>query len=412
MRNIHNHLNLQYGREMHQNFCRWEKLEMKMVDFSNHRRFSLRCLSEGLIPTSIKLKSNIKTPKGQWIIYKAEKSLLNERIRNINNTIAMLKIQVDTCTYLLETNLEGKIMEECNRFIESKREKRHFQTKQHQIGKFNRLLQRKLDQNKGGHSKQHVYQKKNCRTFGTTEHYNLDTYSNNSNNSNNMRDHTRPDKNKNLNKEEDHGRKWVHNLSSTPLTDAQKKILSRGPNFAILPKNPPVGEYIASIENACTKLIPGKAEELRGEIKAILKKIKTPTNNITKEEKKALAELRRDSNKIILTAGKGVSLVVMNKEDYQKKALELLDQPTYKTLATDPTNKHKNKLITLLKSLKSEGGIDDTTYKKLYPTGAVTPKFMVCQKCTKQGYHSDLLSPVLGLSLMRHPKSYLGYSSP
>ena len=119
MRNIHNHLNLQYGREMHQNFRRWEKLEMKMVDFSNHRRFSLRCLSKGLIPTSIKLKSNIKTPKGQQIIYKAEKSLLNERIRNINNTIAMLKIQVDTCTYLLETNLEGKIMEECNRFIES-----------------------------------------------------------------------------------------------------------------------------------------------------------------------------------------------------------------------------------------------------------------------------------------------------
>ena len=141
MRNIHNHLILQYGREMNQNFCRWEKLEMKMVDFSNHRRFSLRCLSEGFIPTSIKLKSNIRTSKGQQIIYKAEKSLLNERIRNINNTIAMLKLQVDTCTYLLETNLDGKIMEECNRFIESKREKRHFQTKQRQIGKFNRLQQ-------------------------------------------------------------------------------------------------------------------------------------------------------------------------------------------------------------------------------------------------------------------------------
>ena len=141
MRNIHNHLILQYGREMNQNFCRWEKLEMKMADFSNHRRFSLRCLSEGLIPTSIKLKSNIRTSKGQQIIYKAEKSLLNERIRNINNTITMLKLQVDTCTYLLETNLDGKIMEECNKFIESKREKRHFQTKQHQIGKFNRLQQ-------------------------------------------------------------------------------------------------------------------------------------------------------------------------------------------------------------------------------------------------------------------------------
>ena len=126
-------------------------------------------------------------------------------------------------------------------------------------------------------------------------------------------------------------------------------------------------------------------EELRGEIKTILKKIRTPTNNITKEEKKALAELRRDSNKIILTADKGVSLVVMNKEDYQKKAFELLDQPTYKTLAADPTNKYKNKLITLFKSIKSEGGIDDTTYKRLYPTGAGTPKFYGLPKVHKAG---------------------------
>ena len=84
----------------------------------------------------------------------------------------------------------------------------------------------------------------------------------------------------------------------------------------------------------------------------------------------------------------------MNQEDYQKKALELLDQSTYKTLAADPTNKYKNKLISLLKTIKSEGGIDETTYKKLYPTGAGTPKFYGLPKCTKQGYHLDLLSPV------------------
>ena len=117
------------------------------------------------------------------------------------------------------------------------------------------------------------------------------------------------------------------------------KVLSRGPNFAILPRNPTVGEYIASIENACMKLKQGKADELRGEIRTILKKIKTPADNITKEEKKALVELRKDTSKTILTADKGVALVVMNKEDYQKKALELLDQSTYKTLTTDPTNK-------------------------------------------------------------------------
>ena len=236
------HLTLQYSREVNQNFCQWEKLEMKMADFSYHRRFSLRCLSKGLIPTSIKLRSNIRTPKGQHIIYKAEKSLLNERIRNINNTIAMLKLQVDTCINLLETNLDRKSMDECYRFIDSKREKRHFQTIKCQLEKFQRLQKQKqkLDKNEGGHSKQYHDQ-----TTDQTNEDILDLNSNsfnNSNTSNNERD-KRPKK--------DQSQKWIHNLSSTTLIDAQMKILSRDPNFAIMQRNPPVGKHIASIENAC-----------------------------------------------------------------------------------------------------------------------------------------------------------------
>ena len=133
------------------------------------------------------------------------------------------------------------------------------------------------------------------------------------------------------------------------------------------------------------ELKPGKADELRGEIKTILEKIETPANNISREEKKALVKLRKDTNRTILTADKGVSLIVLNREDYQNKALELLDQPTYKILSTDPTNKYKNKLISLLKTIKSEGGIDETTYKKLYLTGAGTPKFYGLPKVHKAG---------------------------
>ena len=103
------------------------------------QKISLRCLSEGLIPTSIKLRTNIRTPKGQHIIYKAEKSLLNERIRSINNTIAMLKLQVDTCINYLQMNLDRKSMEECKKFIDSKREKRHYNTMKCQMRKFEKI---------------------------------------------------------------------------------------------------------------------------------------------------------------------------------------------------------------------------------------------------------------------------------
>ena len=45
----------------------------------------------------------------------------------------------------------------------------------------------------------------------------------------------------------------------------------------------------------------------------------------------------------------------------------------------------KNKLIALLKTIKAEGGISDTIYKRLYPTGASTPKYYGLPKVHKEG---------------------------
>ena len=96
------HLSKEYGKETVKIFCQWEKIERKMADFANHRRFTLRCLKEDLVPVSICITKNIGTPKGFQIIRRAEKALLNERVRSINNTINMLKTQRDTCIDCLE----------------------------------------------------------------------------------------------------------------------------------------------------------------------------------------------------------------------------------------------------------------------------------------------------------------------
>ena len=40
-----------------------------------------------------------------------------------------------------------------------------------------------------------------------------------------------------------------------------------------------------------------------------------PNKTPTKEDLKAITELRKDSNKIILTADKGVAMVVMDRKD-------------------------------------------------------------------------------------------------
>ena len=103
----------------------------------------------------------------------------------------------------------------------------------------------------------------------------------------------------------------------------------------------PIIECITAVEKVCQKLGQGEVDELRGRVKTILKKARTPRQNITKEEGKAIGELKRDNNRLILTADKGVALVIMDKEDYVQKAKELLDQPTYRTIPNDPTTKYK-----------------------------------------------------------------------
>ena len=61
--------------------------------------------------------------------------------------------------------------------------------------------------------------------------------------------------------EDESSNKWVRNLSSTPLTEAQTKVLAHGPNFTVVPRSPPVGEYRVAIENAYNQLKQGEAED-------------------------------------------------------------------------------------------------------------------------------------------------------
>ena len=154
----------------------------------------------------------------------------------------------------------------------------------------------------------------------------------------------------------------------------------------------PKETYIMAIEETCTKLNPGEVEELRAETSRLLKQEQPPNiANITKEEHRAIKELRKDQSRIVLTADKGDAMVIMDKQQYMDKATTLLqDTNTYSTIPKDPTNKLKNKLISILRDIKHTGGLKDTTYCKVYPT--VSPKCYGLPKIHKVG---TLLRPIV-----------------
>ena len=167
------------------------------------------------------------------------------------------------------------------------------------------------------------------------------------------------------------------------MTPAQRSVLAKGPNFAVSPKQPPNLEYITAIEAACTKLSQQDAEELRAEVNRVLRSSHPLKPNLTKAQNLALRELKRDRDHIVLTADKGVAMVIMDRQDYINNANSLLNQNTYRSIPRDPTNSIKNKLISILKRVKSQTGLDSNTYKSMYPTGCVPPKFYGLPKIHK-----------------------------
>ena len=79
----------------------------------------------------------------------------------------------------------------------------------------------------------------------------------------------------------------------------------------VSPRQPPNLEYITAIEAACTKLSQQDAQELRADINRVSVIPPTPKPNLTKAQNLAFKELKRDRDCIVLTADKGVAMVII-----------------------------------------------------------------------------------------------------
>ena len=526
MRNLHLIILQEFGIEARHLLREWERLRLRSSDYKNHRIFSLRCIHKELIPVGIKLKSTLDTPKARQIIRKAEKDLLQARIKAINNILVQVEREIQDCRAKLASIISQERLEQCQHFINKVSELRFNKVKQRQINKLNHLVSKKEGNITNITSNRQVRSPPNSRnptpatallppregdispqatvhppregnsSFNNQASNNNNTTSNsvNSNTVSNQTNSQGPSHNQTLaiahlppgegsnsppgavqlpseatssppqprstttreennssqansspatnnpqsyrasqsghssnpprasrqgsrhsprhqpiqpspeacatsregtasytppsrssqgSSNEEPNPKWVINLSNKPLTPAQRSVLAKGPNFAVTPRQPPNLEYITAIEAACTKLSQQDAEELRADVNRVLRSSHPPKPNLTKAQNTALRELKRDRDHIVLTADKGVAMIVMDKQDYINKANQLLNQNTYKVISKDPTTTIKNKLINILKVIKTKTGLGSYSYKAMYPTGCVPPKFYGLPKIHK-----------------------------
>lgn len=73
--------------------------------------------------------------------------------------------------------------------------------------------------------------------------------------------------------------------------------------------------------------------------------------HLTAEENLALQELRKDESIVILPADKGNSTVVLDRQDYDRKASALLDGNAYTKLKKNPTNQTQTQMNKLLAAI-------------------------------------------------------------
>ena len=328
--NLHHYLKIEFGRDCLRLVRLFEKTSLKLALFRNHLRYYLTCFNHHVIPKYLRLPTpEVKGFRAKDIIFKAERSLLNERIRQYNFTLDVLKGNYRQ----LESELRGILPEEAwvrvLEFADKGQKAEHNLVKHRQIRKFRKLQSEKENE-------------------------------------------------ENVNKEGEKSRKdkWVVNISSRKLTTPEVSVLENGLNFAVSPDALPVNDIIVTTESACKNLPDDKAAELRGRLVNIVKNSKSPRSNISKPERSAIESLKKNKSIQILPADKGRATVVTGNSDYESKALTLLqDENVYEKLNKDPTQKFQSKLIKLLKELKDKGAIDSKIYWKIYPAVADVPKF-------------------------------------
>ena len=320
---------------------RWEKTERKVARQRNHLHYTLHCKHHRVFPPSLVIKTSMKGANAEKIIKKAQIALINERIRHIYHTLDLLANQILEFDEFLFTSLPGETYDEIKEWVAHARRAEWDTCRTRHRKKFD-ILKKKQTVSKKCDDRETIIplQGGECDDLKT---------------------------------------RWVINLSNHPLKQSETTLLQHGLNFAVAPASIPMLDMIIGVETACKYLGPNSVESstLRADCVRLLTNAKPPPSNISKGEREALRELSKNKSIIILPADKGRATVLLNREDYKTKLLDLLkDTKTYKRLKKDPTSSYSNKLIAVLQSIKDSGNMDQPTYRRLYPTAADPPQVL------------------------------------
>ena len=138
--------------------------------------------------------------------------------------------------------------------------------------------------------------------------------------------------------------KVIFNFSKYVLSDIEKKLLAKGLNFCLPPKQLKYADYLVHFElfyrdirnleilsNEDLDFVKTKTKETA--LSSFRQYNKNPQQNLSKEELAALTNLSKNKDIIIQKSDKGNSVVIVDKDTYIKRMENLLsDQRNLKKI--------------------------------------------------------------------------------
>ena len=107
-------------------------------------------------------------------------------------------------------------------------------------------------------------------------------------------------------------------------------------------------------------------------------------NILSKDEWRALNDLRSDDSIIITKPDKGNDNVIVSRLDYLNKMKHLLsDNTKFKSLTHNPTKAREESLFSYLRKLRKDRIIDDSVFQTILPVVLPQVSYMASQRFTR-----------------------------
>ena len=209
------------------------------------------------------------------------------------------------------------------------------------------------------------------------------------------------------NKTTNHVKNPVINLASPELPKNHENLLYLGPNFVPTSKRIPFMDIISTSECSALKLEYSNkteiAQTLRKDVLKVLKTSKPPRDNLSRDQRLALKEIRSDNDIAIYPFDKGSGLVRISNIDANRKIIEQMGNVT--VLTEDPTPAFAIKVRNTLCKLNKRKRFSKSEYELVYPSDAIPPRMYGSVKAHKpeknypmRNIVSTIGTPVHGLS--------------